>query len=270
VAIAAAIVVAWLVIDKLPGWIATMPDHVAEAAPEPIAATAAEPLNGPVASTSPQLLIGAATPAAVDDPIPLGISLINAGHNDAVIVRGVPTGSNITNGRPFGPNGWLLLGFELGNAAIRPARGFVGGADLVVELRHGTQIVDRRPVHFEWAGAPTRSLAVAAAAAAAPSASTRRLAPEEVAVLVRRGEDLVASGDLAAARLLLQRAAESGDPRGALALAATYDPLVLEQMRTQGIAADASLARSWYEKAKQFGSAEASRRLEVLAASRDH
>jgi hypothetical protein len=220
---------------------------------------------------SPQLLIGAAAPAAVDDVIPLGISLVNAGNGDAVVLDGIPAGSNITNGRPSGANGWLLLGYELGNAAIRPAQGFVGGADLVAELRHGNLTVDRRPLHFEWNVAPSRSVAygVAAPAAGPPAASTRRLASEEVAVLVRRGEDLVASGDLAAARLLLQRAAEAGDRRAALALAATYDPLVLEQMRTQGIAADAGLARSWYEKAKQLGSAEASRRLEVLATSRD-
>ena len=101
-------------------------------------------------------------------------------------------------------------------------------------------------------------------------ATVRRLPADEVTALLKRGQDLVASGDLAAARLLLQRAAEAAAARAALALAATYDPVVLEQMRPQGIAADPSLARAWYERAKQFGSAEATRRLEVLAASRDH
>jgi TPR repeat protein len=72
------------------------------------------------------------------------------------------------------------------------------------------------------------------------------------------------TGDLASARLVLQRAAEAGDPRAALMLAGTYDPIVLEKLGIQGIAADIILARSWYERATEFGSAEASRYLERL------
>jgi TPR repeat protein len=80
---------------------------------------------------------------------------------------------------------------------------------------------------------------------------------------------LIASGDLAAARLVLQRAAEAGDARGALALAGTYDPMVLEKLPLHGFAPNIAMARSWYEKARQFGSADASRRLEMLASRRD-
>jgi hypothetical protein len=264
-AIAAATVVALVVVGKLPGWNAATTEQAAGSPTEsgPVEAP------GPSARTSPRLAIDAAASGAVDDLIPLGISLTNADNGDAVVLNGLPAGSNITSGRPSGPSGWLMFAFELGNAAIRPPLGFVGGADVTVELRRGDRTVDNRTLHLEWTGAPPRVATVAVAAPPIIATSTRRLPPEEVAVLVRRGEDLVASGDLAAARLLLQRAAEAGDARAALALAATYDPVVLEHMRTQGIASDASLARAWYEKAKQFGSAEASRRLEVLAASRD-
>lgn len=260
-AVAAATVAALLVVGKLQGWNAATPDRLGEASP---GSTAAEPVaaQSPSARTLPRLVIGTAAPGAVDDLIPLGISLANADNGDSVVLSGLPAGSNITSGRPSGTSGWSLFAFELGNAAIRPALGFVGGADVRVELRRGDRTIDSRALHLEWT--PPQ-----AAPRPVTTAPARRLPPEEVAVLIRRGEDLVASGDLAAARLLLQRAAETGDPRSALALAATYDPLVLEQMRTQGIAADASLARAWYEKAKQFGSAEASRRIEALAASRE-
>jgi hypothetical protein len=209
----------------------------------------------------------------VDDLIPLAISLANAASGDAILLSGLPDGSNITGGRPIGSNGWHLYAYEIDGAAIRPAPGFVGDADITVELQRRQQVVDRRPLHLEWTGAP----GVMAVPAAMPpqgavpmaGATVRRLPADEVTALLKRGQDLVASGDLAAARLLLQRAAEAGDARAALALAATYT-VVLEQMRTQGIAAEPSLARAWYERAKQFGSAEATRRLEVLAASRDH
>jgi TPR repeat protein len=43
----------------------------------------------------------------------------------------------------------------------------------------------------------------------------------------------------------------------ALALAATYDPLVLKQLRVVGAKEDIAEARVWYQKAAQLGSAEA-------------
>ena len=86
---------------------------------------------------------------------------------------------------------------------------------------------------------------------------------------MKRGEAFIAVGDLAAARLVLQRAAEGGDPRATMTLAGTYDPIVLEKLGVQGLASDIALARKWYERAKELGSPEALQRLEMLA-SRDH
>jgi hypothetical protein len=93
----------------------------------------------------------------------------------------------------------------------------------------------------------------------------RTLDSEEIAVLVKRGQDLLSTGDIAAARAVLLRAAEARDPKAALALAATFDPVVLQKIGVYGIVvADILSARSWYEKAKEFGSEEAPRRLEML------
>jgi hypothetical protein len=92
---------------------------------------------------------------------------------------------------------------------------------------------------------------------------TRQLGPDEVAALLKRGEDFIRSGDLASARLVLQRAVQAGDGRAALALAGTFDPHLLAKL-DQGLAADVIMARFWYEQAKQFGSAEAPQRLEQL------
>jgi hypothetical protein len=88
---------------------------------------------------------------------------------------------------------------------------------------------------------------------------------EEIAVLLKRGKELIATGDLAAARLVLKRAADANDVEATLALAATYDPYVLQVLKVYSFAADAGMARAWYEKAKQLGSAVALRRLEMLA-----
>lgn len=97
--------------------------------------------------------------------------------------------------------------------------------------------------------------------------SVRTLDSDEIAMLITRGEELIAQGDIAGARLMLARAAEAGDARSALALGATYDADVLRKLGVLGVAADAAKARAWYAKAAEFGSGEATRRLEQIAQS---
>ena len=101
-----------------------------------------------------------------------------------------------------------------------------------------------------------------------PGDAIHRLDPNEIASSLRRADDLIASGDLAAARLVLRRAANAGDARAAMTLAGTYDPVILEKLGVHGFVPDVAMARAWYEKAKKFGSAEAPRRLELLASKR--
>jgi hypothetical protein len=116
---------------------------------------------------------------------------------------------------------------------------------------------------------PPMSAPPAAAAAAPPAPSaiprTPQLDPEQIAILVERGKHLIASGDLAAARVVLRRAAESKDAAAALALGSTYDPVILRELKTFGFAPDLEMARGWYEKARELGSEEAQRRIQILA-----
>jgi TPR repeat protein len=98
--------------------------------------------------------------------------------------------------------------------------------------------------------------------------SIHRLDPNEIASSLKRADDLIANGDLAAARLVLRRAANAGDARAAMTLAGTYDPVILEKLGVHGFVPDVAMARAWYEKAKKFGSAEAPQRLERLASKR--
>jgi hypothetical protein len=102
--------------------------------------------------------------------------------------------------------------------------------------------------------------------AADPPAPTlqRQLDGEEIILLLKRGKDLIATGDLAAARLVLQRAADANHAEAALALGATYDPFVLRELKVYGLTPDAAMARVWYQKAIELGSPAAPRRLEML------
>src|SRR3984893_11188642 len=102
-----------------------------------------------------------------------------------------------------------------------------------------------------------------------PGDAIPHLDPNEIASSLKRADALIASGDLAAARLVLRRAADAGDARAAMTLAETYDPAFLEKLGVHGVVPDPAMAQGWYEKAKQFGATEATQRLELLA-SKQH
>ncbi len=91
------------------------------------------------------------------------------------------------------------------------------------------------------AAAPPVAVATAAPSALpAPTASAetvRSLDAREVAALIRRGQDLLASGGRAVARLLLMRGRGAGCARG-LAGGTTYDPALLRQIGADGPLAD--------------------------------
>jgi hypothetical protein len=104
----------------------------------------------------------------------------------------------------------------------------------------------------------------------APAKTDAAIAPRkmdagEVAALLRRAEELMAIGDLAAARLLLQRVAETKNAQAAFQLASTYDPAELKKFANNSVAADPALAQLWYERARDWGSPDASSPLEALA-----
>ena len=124
-------------------------------------------------------------------------------------------------------------------------------------------------------GAPTRDEIAAALIAAhqsqteigqPPSAAApaRRLDADEVAALLKRAKSLIEIGDIASARLLLERAADAQEASAALLLAQTYDPAVLGTPDLRSITPDPAMARGWYQKAARFGSRDAQQRLSQL------
>jgi TPR repeat protein len=75
--------------------------------------------------------------------------------------------------------------------------------------------------------------------------------------LVARGDVLFGKGDLAAARLLYERAADAGDGQAALRLGETFDPVFLDQAHLSGVRGDSGTAMSWYRRARDLGAADA-------------
>ena len=101
----------------------------------------------------------------------------------------------------------------------------------------------------------------------ASALNVARPGPDEVAALLKRGQELVAQGRFRLARLVLEQAAEAESTSAAFALGGTYDPLIERSAVRPDAPPDMAMARTWYEKAKDLGSAEAARRLSQLPAA---
>jgi hypothetical protein len=134
--------------------------------------------------------------------------------------------------------------------------------DIALALRNASQAPAE--VQQPTAVAAVQPAAVAAVAPVAAAPVARRLEADELAGLMTRAKALLATGDISPARLLLERAAEAQEASAALMLAQTYDPTVLGTQDIRNITPDPALARRWYQRAAQLGSADAQRRLSQL------
>jgi len=91
-------------------------------------------------------------------------------------------------------------------------------------------------------------------------------ASDPTAPLLRRGDEFLKTGDIAAARLLYERAAMAGSARAAMLAGKTYDPFYFAEIGARGIVADRAKSIEWYGKAARLGDGEAAARLERLRA----
>jgi hypothetical protein len=235
---------------------------------------AASPAPGPAPSV--RLALIESRRALANESVPLGVTLTGAIDDGAVIVSGLPAGTRLSAGAALDDGSWRVPVAELTQAAVEAPRNFMGAMDLAVELRSADDVVaDTSSMRIEWAPS-IAALPGQAQAFASPEQGLRGAAPpvrpgnvtldnEEIASLVKRGQDFIANGDLASARLVLRRAADAGDAQAALLLGSTYDPATFKQLKVIGSAPDPAEARAWYQRAVELGSTEAVRRLEPLA-----
>jgi hypothetical protein len=231
----------------------------------------------------------------VNEPLSLGVNVNSPGASATVTIGGTPAGARLTVGRRMSTGEWRVPAQEISDASIIPPADFVGVMNLTAELRgsDGTALVSSL-VRLTWTsatpvatvGVPASAAAVASVPAAPPTpqpqpqpsitspeppAATRaeppvrEINPDEVAGFLRRAQELLVSGDIQAARLLLLRAAEAHDAGAALSLAKTFDPLLSKQFGAADPEPDLAQARNWYQKAEEWGALEARRQLEALA-----
>src|SRR5271168_2629396 len=88
----------------------------------------------------------------------------------------------------------------------------------------------------------------------------------EIAGLLARGDWLFATGDVASARLLYERAADAGEARAAVRLGETFDPAYLDGSHLRGLQGDRDMAVLWYRHARDLGATGVASRLKKLEA----
>lgn len=125
--------------------------------------------------------------------------------------------------------------------------------------RSGTPVEDRA-----LPAPPVNSMRIPPVSSTREEPPPKSLDDETLSSFIARAKKMLASGDVVAARLLLERAASAQSASAAFLLARTYDPAVLSVRDSRSVAPDNELARRWYSKAARLGSEEAQRRLSQL------
>ena len=239
---------------------------------------------------------------ASETPMPIQVGPIDAiPRNSFVRIRGVPAAAILSEGHSIAPGAWAVPLSVLPNLRISIPVGVSGKSDITIalvqidgtvlaeaqaalvvaaaELIAPTQPVAPRERSVASIGRPPPPLEAAPppapnppspppSARPAPPAEPPPLSDEQKRALsfIVRGRAQAQQGNIAAARLFYQRAADAELAEGALALAGTYDPAELAQMGVAGVQPDIALARRWYEKARDLGAREAEERLRQLSA----
>ena len=229
----------------------------------------------------------------VNERLSLGVNVKSPDPGATVTIDRMPAGARLTVGRRMSSSEWRVPAQEISDASVIPPADFVGVMNLTAELdgSDGAALVSS-VVRLTWTSArPGDPVGGASASASSPAPSTpqqqpqqqqpvaspappvvaraeppvREINPNEVADFVRRAQELLATGDLQAARLLLLRAAQAHDARAALLLAKSFDPIVSKRIGMADAEPDLAQARNWYQKAEEWGASEARRELDALA-----
>lgn len=218
---------------------------------------------------------------------PLAIRVGPAGalpRNSFVRIRGLPPLAALSEGHSIAPGSWAVPLSSLATLKITLPPDAAGKAEVSVVLVaiDGSVLAEGKstlviaapanvPAGATILRAGTELPADQRGSLGAGGAQTARpMTPEDrerAKRLMQKGEDQLAEGNVAPARLLFEKAADAGLAEAAMALAATFDQSELARLGVRGIQPDAALARRWYERARELGAADAAQRLRRLGSN---
>jgi hypothetical protein len=245
----------------------------------------------PVTIKAPPVVVAE---AAGQVPFPIQIEPADAvPRNSFVRVRGLPPMAALSEGYVIAAGSWAvpisaLPELKLSLPVAAPGRSEV---TILLVAVDGAVLVETKTavtVAVAAAASPARERSAAPAGGAAMlragvpvdlgAARQEPAAPpvvprsvphdrERAVRLLTKGNEQLDEGNISAARLFFERAADAGLAEGAMALAATFDAAELGRLNVRGIKADSKLARQWYERARQLGAGAADERLRRLGAN---
>jgi hypothetical protein len=247
------------------------------------------PQSHPSVSVAPTISAEPATQAA----FPIRVGPADAlPRNSFVRVRGLPPMAALSEGHSIAAGSWAVPLAALPNLKITVPAGANGRSDVTVTLVgiDGAVLAEAKSTVVigaaqSAAGAGTRSTGAPASASilrAAPLPTSPEpgvgttpevvpaLTPEDrerALRLMKKGDEQMQEGNVSAARLFYERAADAGLAQAAMALAATFDGPELARLNLRGIEPDRKQARRWYERARQLGASDADQRLQRLGAT---
>jgi len=134
----------------------------------------------------------------------------------------------------------------------------------VAPLQGGELVTSSAPARREETPGGPNDDAPGSARQVVDSQPASPVSSQEIENLIARGDRLIATGDIAAARLFYERAVEQGSSTAATSVGKTFDPLFLVQVHARGIRADRAAAAAWYRRANAAGDYEAGIRLKRL------
>ena len=228
--------------------------------------------------------------SGIDAPLPILItSNAEAAQKAMILIRGIPAGAGLTAGRKFASGVWAFKASAARTVRLVTPSGADEEAHLILSLvtLEGASlgnVTTRLLIAPPRRAVPPPGLAVAAPpqvvaamprgeAIPPPQNSASLTAPPELTtapekepprVLLRddlerilkfmeRGDQHLLEGKIASARRFYQRAADSGWPEAANAIARTYDAAHLSSYPILGgIEPNAALAQEWYSKAREL------------------
>lgn len=173
---------------------------------------------------------------------------------DHVTIGGIPNDITFNHGVRSGSDGWTIPIGKLPELELTASAGVAAGHFNLVFTAHA-------PDGRDLASAGTTLVVAAEAATEPPGQPVVPLDEATQTQHIAKAREFLAIGQVSAARLVLQRTADSGNAEAALILGDTYDPVRLFQLGARGLVGDIAKATFWYEKADELGSSEAKARI---------
>lgn len=228
-----------------------------------------------------ECVAGQAVPLKITLPQAAELARSDARLGAFILVHNLPTGVMLSAGVPSG-GPWVLPLHEVAGLQLVAAPDAVGTFFIEFSLigagnkRLAQQTVRLNLLGFDVMGRVGTTSTLAglekngngAAAAVAPAPRAARLPLQEETELLKRGEELLRQGGIAAARIIFEELAQKSSSKGALALARSYDPAYIPNSRTSAVTPDLNKALAWYRRADQLGSAEAKERIAEIGTRR--